>query len=1013
MLITRVELENIKSYDEGAFRFGPGVTAISGPNGAGKTTILEAIAWALFDHLPYKKEDFLKRGARKGSVRVTFESAIDSREYTVYRDTGAGYYAYDPITKLRLVEQKSQVIGWIKQHLGVEPTSDLRALFMSTIGVPQGTFTVDFADQPAKRKLSFDRVLRVDEYNRSSDELRYLVRLVESKGIDLREEIARLEVEVSSLDPFIAERERLDQAIKRLREDLAAEQQKRESLKRELQQLDDLQRIIEQSARERENLNVKVTDLDIRKTAASEAANQSRRAKDALLAAAAGFEIYNKAVARLAELETQAIERDVLKNRYAETERDLIRVETSLEAEKAKLQELEAARDELERLTPLEKEQAELEENRSRIQTDIGKLEAVKERAAAAAGELDSFRKEFAKLKKQIEDAESHREVAEKYTELEESRRLCESKLRELEVAEQRRKDRLRELGRVREKISNIEGEVKTLDREIRAAEKSERLAGLVPELESNDQSLMEEITALRMSIDRESKLVAQIEGGLCPLLNQKCLNMKNGEGLDQYFTFQIGNERERLSESEKRRKQVQRQLSEAKSAQRVVSALENQRVLRQRYGQELEIERGSSSRMQAEIEQISVSPDLLREAKDNIARIEKELAEAQAARVKYENLPALRERQGRLTTEGKEKKKALEDMNARIAAMSGLTDELKAIEKSLEDLNDPRGRCRQIRQSLKREPEIKKSLAVMEKRKEELSSILHRLSEEIIRYAALDEQLMAERERRAASERDYGVYIENKPIASLLETRESELKSIETELAQSLEALSLVEAKLGEARSRYDAARHTAARVEYEEAISRTGTLESELNATLLRIEEIENEIKRLRTVRERMQKLVEERDRCVEIMSIAEFIREVLKQAAPYITEAHVQMISLEANQLYRDITGNPLVSLRWDSGYEIILEEDGHDRPFASLSGGEQMAAALAVRLAMLKELSDVRIAFFDEPTTNMDEERRRNLAQQIGRIRDFDQLFVISHDDAFEGATDQIVAVGARE
>ena len=73
------------------------------------------------------------------------------------------------------------------------------------------------------------------------------------------------------------------------------------------------------------------------------------------------------------------------------------------------------------------------------------------------------------------------------------------------------------------------------------------------------------------------------------------------------------------------------------------------------------------------------------------------------------------------------------------------------------------------------------------------------------------------------------------------------------------------------------------------------------------------------------------------------------------------------------------------------------------------GEQMAAALAIRLALLKELSDLRIAFFDEPTTNMDEERRRNLAQQIGRIKDFDQLFVISHDDAFEGFTDRVVSV----
>jgi len=71
---------------------------------------------------------------------------------------------------------------------------------------------------------------------------------------------------------------------------------------------------------------------------------------------------------------------------------------------------------------------------------------------------------------------------------------------------------------------------------------------------------------------------------------------------------------------------------------------------------------------------------------------------------------------------------------------------------------------------------------------------------------------------------------------------------------------------------------------------------------------------------------------------------------------------------------------------------------------------MAAALSVRMALLKELSDMRIAFFDEPTTNMDEDRRRNLAEQIGRIKDFDQLFVISHDDSFEGFTDQIIALG---
>ncbi|MEJ7711461.1 MAG: AAA family ATPase [Pyrinomonadaceae bacterium] len=74
MHVTRVELENIKSYTSAEFTFERGTTAIVGRNGAGKTTILEAIAWTLFDHLDYSKDDFLRRGTKKGSVRVTFES---------------------------------------------------------------------------------------------------------------------------------------------------------------------------------------------------------------------------------------------------------------------------------------------------------------------------------------------------------------------------------------------------------------------------------------------------------------------------------------------------------------------------------------------------------------------------------------------------------------------------------------------------------------------------------------------------------------------------------------------------------------------------------------------------------------------------------------------------------------------------------------------------------------------------------------------------------------------------
>jgi len=70
---------------------------------------------------------------------------------------------------------------------------------------------------------------------------------------------------------------------------------------------------------------------------------------------------------------------------------------------------------------------------------------------------------------------------------------------------------------------------------------------------------------------------------------------------------------------------------------------------------------------------------------------------------------------------------------------------------------------------------------------------------------------------------------------------------------------------------------------------------------------------------------------------------------------------------------------------------------------------MAAALSVRLALLKQLTDIRIAFFDEPTTNMDAERRENLAIEISRITHFDQLFVVSHDETFDNYVDNVIAV----
>jgi len=256
--ITRVELKNIKNHAEGEWTFQPGVVAICGPNGAGKTTILESIAWALFDHLDYRRDDFVKRGTKRGQVAVAFISDLDKREYVVTRDTGGGYHVSDPETKTRLIEQKNQVVPWLCRHLGVEPGTDLAALFKTTIGVPQGAFTYDFTLPPSSRKSVFDQILKVEEYRHASDNLRETSRHLDNLITEAGRRLAEAEGELKSYDETKRLHDETESRLQSLEVERAKAGAERERVAREVESLDELRRKIETEQRAIEQLRVKV-----------------------------------------------------------------------------------------------------------------------------------------------------------------------------------------------------------------------------------------------------------------------------------------------------------------------------------------------------------------------------------------------------------------------------------------------------------------------------------------------------------------------------------------------------------------------------------------------------------------------------------------------------------------------------------------------------------------------------------------------------------------------------------
>ena len=139
------------------------------------------------------------------------------------------------------------------------------------------------------------------------------------------------------------------------------------------------------------------------------------------------------------------------------------------------------------------------------------------------------------------------------------------------------------------------------------------------------------------------------------------------------------------------------------------------------------------------------------------------------------------------------------------------------------------------------------------------------------------------------------------------------------------------------------------------------------------------------------------------------ATWIRENVRAAGPKMRDVITDRIGERANQLFRTIRGQPAETLEWTSDYEIVVSDAGVRKSFETLSGGEQMAAALAVRLAILEQLSGIGVAFLDEPTANLDAEKKANLVEQLDRLDAFEQLTVISHDTTFETMTDYAVTV----
>ncbi len=89
-------------------------------------------------------------------------------------------------------------------------------------------------------------------------------------------------------------------------------------------------------------------------------------------------------------------------------------------------------------------------------------------------------------------------------------------------------------------------------------------------------------------------------------------------------------------------------------------------------------------------------------------------------------------------------------------------------------------------------------------------------------------------------------------------------------------------------------------------------------------------------------------------------------------------------------------------------------GNDLDIESLSGGEKISIALALRIAIAKSLMDeTGFMIMDEPTIHLDEERKRELLNVIRySMNIIPQIIIVTHDDEIKEISDYIISVNKK-
>ena len=484
-------------------------------------------------------------------------------------------------------------------------------------------------------------------------------------------------------------------------------------------------------------------------------------------------------------------------------------------------------------------------------------------------------------------------------------------------------------------------------------------------ELEKELKLLEEQKIIFETEIKTLKKSSKELSDKICPFLNEKCQNLEDKEAED-YFSSKISIKTEDLENLKK-------------NIEEKTQILLEKEIFEDKKKQYFELEK-SIKDLEFSLKNEEIN---LKEIELDIKNLDMDIQKL-IENQEFKNSQMLREKKKELEVE-------LRNLN--------LDEKRENLKNLLENLEIEKEKILKSQNSI--ENNLKEIDEYSKKIKEDTNKNIESKKSEIKTFENKLDDL----------KNPYNEYLKNNVLAEDLENLLLKVNKNIKELYSLRADKNLLKQKVFNLEEKIKNIQIAELKEKYDTIKEELNEINKKLGSSQEKIENYKKILEKISSQEEKQKKLLTEFKKLENKFNKASLIRNEVGQMGRAISKYMLSGISNIASVNFNKITGRT-ERIEWSNEekdkYAVYLVGQERKIAFEQLSGGEQVSVAIAIRGTMTEYFTNSKFMILDEPTNNLDTERKKLLAEYMGEIlNNLEQSIIVTHDDTFREMAEKII------